>query len=141
MNDDVDSAIFLSGEKMTEEEMKEEEAMEKLEKIHRNVPLSPEFFKKSWEYKYVLFDDGVVWFGDACSTVTSHKCIAVKYKASGNNAPPVFAGKILVRGKRWYVSEGGSTSLNLHRGESDDEYIDKVLSQYGYKNDPELRYE
>ena len=113
---------------------------EELDRAHRKAHIGPENFRKNWQYKYLRFADNNVKFGDATCLNSTHKCIALQYAADGNDAPPVFAGQIKVRGKQWCIAEGGSTILKLQRGNSDEKYIDKVLSGYGFKHDPEMMY-
>lgn len=120
-----------------------------IEKAHgHSGAISPALFKKNWLYRYVRFANGVVRFGDACAWSSSHKQLADEYMqgpppgmgeaAKGHPAPPVFAGKIKVRGKKWRITESGSTTLKLPRGNSDEKYIDRTLSQSGFKYDPDL---
>lgn len=91
---------------------------------------------KNWQYKYVRFADGTVLFCDACDMCSSHKQIA----DAKPDVPPAFAGQIKVKGKRWCITEGGSTTLKLPRGSSDEKYIERILSPLGYTEDPTLWY-
>lgn len=90
----------------------------------------------SWSFKYVRFADGVVLFCDACDSYIGHKTIAKERP----EVPPVFAGKIQVRDNRWCYKEGGSMMLGLPSGDSDEEYIDKALTPFGFVQDDDMRY-
>lgn len=90
----------------------------------------------SWLFKYVRFADGTVLFCDACSTYVGHKTIA----NAKPDVPPVFAGKIQVLGGRWCYKEGGSMTLDLPSGNSDEKYIERALEGTGLMHDPELFY-
>lgn len=99
-------------------------------------------------YKYVRFADGNVCFCDATLMYGSHANVADEYRhpilpgdpLGGQPIPPVGAGTIKIRDKRWYISEGGSMTLKLHRMPSDQKFIDRVLSPLGYVYDEELAY-
>ena len=90
--------------------------------------------RKLWSFKYVRFADGIVRFCDACNTVDNHIDIA----RTRPDVPPVFAGKIKVRKGKWCIEEGGSFTLNLNRGKSDEKYIAKALDGTGLEYDPDI---
>lgn len=108
--------------------------------------IHPSQFQEFWGYKYVRFSDGNVRFCDAASYCDSHKGIVDEYRhpimpgdpLGGQAVPPFSAGKIRVRGKKWRIVEGGSTTLRLSRRDSDEKYIDRYLSQFGFHFDPEI---
>jgi hypothetical protein len=92
--------------------------------VNADGTIDPKHFKFSGLYKYLRFADGRVLFCDACCFFRGHKDIAKAYQA----APPVSAGTIKVkRGKRWAITESGSSTLKLPRFESDEKYIAREL--------------
>ena len=86
--------------------------------------------------KYVRFADGVVLFCDACNMNASHKQLVNERP----EVPAVSAGKLKVRGGRWYIHEGGSTTAKLTRLPSDEKYVGRALPE-GLRYDPEMMYE
>lgn len=92
--------------------------------------IKPEDFEDCWGYKYVRFADGRVLFCDSTDLGSSHKQIVAEYTA----APPFSAGMIKVRNKKWAITDGGSTTANLPRRESDEKFIARELG-------PEFEYD
>ena len=87
--------------------------------------------------KYVRFADGTVLFADACRAYgPTHKCLLKDHPT----APPFSAGHINIKGKRWFISDGWSTSLNIGRKTSDEKYIQKALGT-DFTHDENLYYE
>ena len=95
--------------------------------------VEPKDFQDYWGYKYVRFADGRVLFCDAADFGFSHKQIVASYSA----VPPVSAGQIRVRKRQWAITDGGSTTANLPRCQSDEKYIAKELGSE-FTHDPGL---
>ena len=97
--------------------------------------VDPKDFESVWGYKYVRFADGRVLFCDSTDTGMSHKKIVEAY----DKAPPVAAGLIKVKRKRWAIESGGSTTAKLDRLESDEKFIQKELGPE-FTHDVEVVY-
>lgn len=96
--------------------------------------LAPSEFKKSWEYKYVRFEDGKVLFCDACDMCMSHKSLVKEYPQS----KPVSAGNFQVRDGKWCLSGYGSQTANLSHLPDDEDILIELLKPLVL--DWEIRY-
>lgn len=112
-----------------------DELIEHMNECRSTTAVAPKDFKSVWGYKYVRFADGTVLFCEAGNLYASHKNLSKEY----TKAPPVFAGEIKVRGKRWCITGSGSTTLGVRRGDSDERYIQKALGDK-YLHDQEVQY-
>ncbi len=86
----------------------------------KNVAVSPSEFKNRWTYKFVIFNDGKVFF---CDVLTQHSALA-RMSMQENQHRPIGAGRIkYYSNKKYQIEDRGSFTLDISGCTSEDEEL------------------